>query len=64
MNYTYTNARNVQYFLNTKEIELKSGSTRRIYYFSKDERPEGCPIPEGKTVVENEHTGLPFLKAA
>lgn len=61
-NYSYTNARGVQYFLNTKETEFKNGTMHRIYYFSKDQRPENCPLPEDKEVVENERTGLPFAR--
>ena len=41
---------------------LKGGRNQTIYYFAKDSRPNACGLPSGKTVVENQKTGLPFLK--
>ena len=35
-----------------------------IYYFAKDKRANACDLPAGKKVVENERTGLPFVKSA
>lgn len=64
--YSYTNSRNVQYFLNIKEVKLgrgDSGRTTNIYFFSKDERSDtGCELPEGRIVAENTNSGLPVLK--
>lgn len=62
MGYKHTNNKGVEYFLNTKEITLRGGRTNNIYYFSKDERPEHCDIPDGKEVVENPKTGFLALK--
>lgn len=61
-NYTYTNARGIQYYLNEKEVQLRNGKPHMLHYFSKDERDTACELPAGKTVVENARTGLPMLK--
>lgn len=52
----------VKYFLHIKPRNLPSGKTTYLFYFSKS--PEGAEvkIPDGFHVVENERTGLPFLK--
>jgi hypothetical protein len=53
------------YFLNTKEVELKSGRKQRIYYFASDVRPEAPDaVPQGYEVNENKITGLPYLQKA
>lgn len=63
MAYEHTNAKGQKYFLNAKDVKLRSGMTRTIYYFSKDIRPEGMDkLPAGYKVVENKRTGLPVLK--
>lgn len=62
MGYTHVNAKGNTYYLNTKAVTLKGGRVSNIYYFSKDERPEHCDLPEGKTVVENPLTGFLALK--
>lgn len=53
---------NQTYFLHIKPRNLPSGKTTYLFYFSKS--PEGAEvkIPDGFHVVENERTGLPFLK--
>lgn len=60
--YTQTNSKGVTYHLNTQEVTLKGGKLQRIYYFSKDERPTACPLPDGFTVVENPRNGFLTLK--
>ena len=62
MGYKHTNSKGKTYFLHCKDVQLKGGREQRIYYFAKDSRPNACDLPSGKTVVENEKTGLPFLK--
>ena len=63
MGYSHTNKKGTTYHLNCKDVTLKStGRVQTIYYFSKDQRSTGCDLPAGKTVVENDKTGLPFLK--
>ena len=63
MAFTHTNARGVLYHCNCKDVTLKStGRVQTIYYFSKDQRSTACDLPAGKRVVENDRTGLPFLK--
>ena len=44
MAYKHTNSKGVTYYLNTKEVTLRGGKQQRIYYFSKDERPEGTVV--------------------
>lgn len=60
-NYQYTNSKGTTYYLNTKNVPLRGGRLYPIYYFSKDQRPEGCPLPEGRTVRETAKSGLPVL---
>ena len=63
MGYAHENKKGTTYYLNCKDVTLKStGRVQRIYYFSKDQRDTACDKPSGKSVVENEKTGLPFLK--
>ncbi len=61
------------YWLYTMQVSWKGdadGSKKRpIWFFAKkppEEQKKGtpCDIPEGKVVVVNERTGLPFLKKA
>ena len=35
---------------------------QRIYYFSKDQRPEGCELPAGFVVNENPRNGFLTVK--
>ena len=47
MAYKHTNSKGVTYYLNSKEVTLRGGKLQRIYYFSKDERPEASDLPDG-----------------
>lgn len=60
--YTYINTKGTMYYLNTQEVDNFDGKRRSIYYFSKDQRPTACGLPEGRMIVENPKTGLPFLR--
>jgi hypothetical protein len=68
MAYSYKNKRGQDYFLHSKDVTLKStGRVQTIYYFAKEVKSGAGvtaldSIPSGKTIVENERTGLPFLK--
>lgn len=62
MAYKHTNSRGVTYHLNSKLVTLRGGKEQRIYYFSKDVRPEGCDIPAGFSVNENERNGFLTIK--
>ena len=62
--YTHTNTKGVTYHLNKKDVELRGGKMQRIYYFSKDQRPEGCSLPDGYQVTENPRNGFLVLKKA
>lgn len=52
------------YTLYEKEIETKTGKTKKVRFFSKAEPEEGEPIdlPKGYEVKEKVKTGLPYLK--
>lgn len=63
MAYSFTNSKGKTYFLHRKKVTSKSGSTRDLYFFAGDLRPEFVvdEVPEGKHVVEMK-SGLPVLK--
>lgn len=63
MAFSFTNSKGKTYYLHLKKIESKSGSTRDLYYFAGDLRPEFAidEVPAGKYVVELA-SGLPALK--
>ena len=52
------------YTLYEKEIETKSGKSRKVRFFSKAEPEEGRKIklPKGYKVAKNKKTGVPYLK--
>jgi hypothetical protein len=58
MAYKHTNSKGVTYYLNSKEVTLRGGKVQTIYYFSKDQRPEGCELPAGFVVNENPRNGF------
>ncbi|MAS67963.1 MAG: hypothetical protein ACJ0P7_01150 [Flavobacteriaceae bacterium] len=64
MAYSFENSKGKTYYLHTKDVTLKGGRNQTIYYFAKDQRVNACDLPAGKKVVENERTGLPFVKKA
>ena len=64
MAYSHTNSRGQTYYLHSKDVQLRgSGKTQTIYYFAKEVKAGAIDsIPGGKSIVENERTGLLFLK--
>ena len=63
MAYKHTNSKGVTYYLNSKEVTLRGGKLQKIYYFSKDERPEAVDaVPEGMIVDENQRNGFLTVK--
>jgi hypothetical protein len=66
MAYAHTNKKGKTYYLHTSRATLKGGYTRDIYYFGLTVNPEKAldAIPAGMMVIENDRTGLPFLKKA
>lgn len=62
MAYKHTNPKGVTYYLNTKMVTLRGGKEQRIYYFSKDERPDGCDLPADMVVNENPRNGFLTVK--
>lgn len=63
MAYSFTNSKGKTYFLHCKKVTSKSGSTRELFYFAGDLRPEFAvdEVPAGKKVIEMD-SGLPVLK--
>jgi hypothetical protein len=62
MGYKHTNSRGVTYCLNSKDVVLRGGKKQRIYYFSKDERPEATDLPADMVVNENPRNGFLTVK--
>jgi hypothetical protein len=62
MAYSQKNSKGVTYHLNSKEVTLRGGKLQRIYYFSKDVRPEGVDLPEGWSIQENPRNGFLTVK--
>ena len=60
--YTHKNSRGVTYYLNSKKVTLRGGKEQTIYYFSKDQRPEGTDLPAGFSVNENDRNAFLTLK--
>jgi hypothetical protein len=56
--YSHTNSKGVTYHLNSKNVTLRGGKEQRIYYFSKDVRPEATDLPAGYNVQENPRNGF------
>lgn len=62
MAYKHTNSKGVTYHLNSKLVVLRGGKEQRIYYFSKDSRPEAADLPKGFSVNENPRNGFLTVK--
>jgi len=62
MAYQHTNSQGTTYYLNSKQVTLRGGKVQTIYYFSKDQRPEACDLPEGFVVNENPRNGFLTVK--
>ncbi len=62
MGYSHVNSKGVKYYLNTKMVVLRGGKEQRIYYFSKDQRPEACDLPDDREVGENPRNGFLTVK--
>ncbi len=59
MGYKHVNSKGVTYYLNTKEVTLRGGKVQRIYFFSKDERPEtAADLPDDMEVFESERNSF------
>lgn len=63
MAYSYTNKKNVTYYLHKKDVTLRGGRKQTIYFFARDVRDGSLDaVPAGYKVVETERTGMPVLK--
>jgi len=57
--YQHINSRGFLYYLNMKEVVLIGGKMQRIYYFSRDIRPESLQeLPPDFQVAENPRNGF------
>ena len=51
------------YHLHVREQKRKDGNVTKLYFFAGDIKDGAIDeLPEGYMVIENERTGLPFLK--
>ncbi len=51
------------YYLHLREQKRKDGNVTRLYFFAGEVKDGAVDaLPDDKVVVENERTGLPFLK--
>jgi hypothetical protein len=62
MAYSQKNTKGVTYHLNSKMVVLRGGKEQRIFYFSKDVRPENVDLPDGYSVQENPRNGFLTVK--
>ncbi|MGI8423863.1 MAG: hypothetical protein ACR2NO_07100 [Chloroflexota bacterium] len=64
MAFSYKNSKGQSYFLHGKEVTLQGGRKQQIYYFAREAKPGESldAVPEGREVIENPKTGLPFLR--
>jgi len=62
MAYQHTNSKGVTYYLNAKDVTLRGGKVQKIFYFSKDQRPEGVDLPADMEVNENPRNGFLTVK--
>lgn len=65
MAYSYTNKKDVTYYLHKKDVTLRGGRQQTIYYFAREVRDGAIDeVPAGYKVMETERTGMPVLKKA
>lgn len=65
MAYQYINTKGQNYYLHSKDVQLRSGQNQKIYYFARQIKSEAIDqLPAGMVVIENKKTGLPVLKKA
>jgi hypothetical protein len=64
MPYSHKNSKGQTYYLHGKEVTLQGGRKQRIHYFAREPKEGEAldAVPAGHEVVENDRTGLPFLK--
>ena len=64
MAFSFTNSKGKTYILHGRSTELKSGATRTLYFFAKEEK-EGSldAVPDGYVVSETKN-GMLVLKKA
>lgn len=65
MAYSHKNSKGQTYYLHSKDVTLRGGRKQTIYFFAREVKAGALDeLPEGKSVVENQRTGLPLLKGS
>jgi hypothetical protein len=63
MAFTFKNSKGVNYYLHSKDVNLKGGRKQTIYFFARDIRPGALDaVPPAYMVQETTKTGMPILK--
>jgi hypothetical protein len=63
MAFTFKNSKGVNYYLHSKDVNLKGGRKQTIYFFARDIRPGALDaVPAAYMVQETTKTGMPILK--
>ncbi len=63
--FSYVNSQGVEYFLHSRNVNLKNGRQQTIYFFARDVR-EGAlsEVPAGFEVFETSRSHMPVLRKA
>ena len=61
MIYEHVNSKGTTYYLNSTKVTLRCGYVQTLYFFSKEVRASGCPLPDDKYVIESKN-GFLFVK--
>jgi len=63
MAFLFKNSKGVNYYLHSKDVNLKGGRKQTIYFFARDIRPGALDaVPAAYMVQETTKTGMPILK--
>jgi len=63
MAFQFKNSKGVNYYLHSKDVNLKGGRKQTIYFFARDIRPGALDcVPPDYMVQETTKTGMPILK--
>lgn len=63
MAFQFKNSKGVNYYLHSRDVNLKGGRMQTIYFFARDIRDGALDaVPAGYKVQETTKTGMPILK--
>lgn len=62
--FNFIDSKGRDWYLHTQDVQLRSGRTQTIYYFSQTVNGDHAlgAIPEGFEVFETTRTGMPMLR--